>query len=1595
MTSTLNQKNDILEQIFTQLKKHFSSKDQKTLQLFINSIYRDVSIADLTQISQKNLNGLTVSLWREVLVRKDEVAKIRVFNPDVEQDEWQSPHTVISVVCRNIPFVIDTLKLVLNELNIRLHRVFYSEISGERNKSGKLISLDGSSADELVLYFEIDHTSAIKAREKIEKRIESALADVSLVVDDFNALRSLVEGSLKQNKNDKFSSQIHDIEEQQTFLTWLLNDHFTFIGCDQFIVKDESVELVKNSQLGLLKRHDFLQEPLPFELFDTLKKASLIHFSKASQRAMVHRPAYPDVIYIKRFNDAGELICGYRFIGLYTSSVYSSTPKDIPIVRNKINNVLTQSGFSQGSHYYKELSQILYTFPVEDLLLCNEEVLLNNVLEVLHVQDRKELKLFMRCAGNRQFVIATLYVPRDIYSTEVRRTFESLICRTLEVEDIDFQTYLSESNLARLRVVLRLKSPLNQDLEEQAIQERMKQLTRRWDDELHDALIEQFGEEKGVKLTQKYQEAFPGSYQDGFSSRVAVADIERMESLYADKKRSMTLRFYRSIEPNSSELKLKLFHQDGSLLLSDLIPILENMGLKVAEEYPYKVAPIGEQSFWVYDFTLLYSQVKNFDPELARERFADAFLSVWYEKTDNDRFNKLILGAGLNWRDITMLRAYAKYLKQLRFGFSLSSIAKTLLDHNKLVKDIVSLFSLRFDPTKLADLTKQEKLQQKILNALNDVTNLNEDRVLRKYVELIMATVRCNYYQTDNDNFHDYISFKFDHKLISDIPLPRLNYEIFVYSPRVEGVHLRGGKVARGGLRWSDRGEDFRTEVLGLVKAQQVKNSVIVPVGAKGGFFAKKLSQSMDREAFMAEGIACYKIFISALLSITDNLDNGKVIPPVDVVRYDSDDPYLVVAADKGTATFSDIANKLATDRNFWLDDAFASGGSNGYDHKKMGITARGAWISVQRHFRELGTDVQSKSISVIGIGDMAGDVFGNGMLSSKCISLLAAFNHLHIFIDPLPIDNEKNFAERLRLFETPRTGWNDYDKNLISAGGGVFDRSAKSISVTPEMAKRFDIYQKQVTPTELITILLKSQVDLLWNGGIGTYVKGSTESHNDVGDKANDALRINGAELRCKVVGEGGNLGFTQSARIEYALNNGYCFTDAIDNAAGVNCSDLEVNIKILLDKLVSKGDLTVKQRNVWLVNMTDEVAHIVLSNNYCQAQSISHSHRDGFKRIEEFRRLIIDLEEKGKLNRALEFIPTDDVLTEYKNAQKGLTRPSIAVLLSYAKNELKEALAHQKISDDPYLLKESERIFPNSLVKKYQKEVHSHPLVTEIVATQVSNDLFNSMGPTFAYRIMASTGCSFLDVSKAWVAARDIFSMREIFKEIESLDNIIDPEVQSIMSDRLKRMVRHSTRWLVRNHRTDLDTGSLVESYKAPLQKLVAQFDELLIGSSASQRKSAIKELVADKVPEPLAAALASSDQVYAMLGVISIANKAAVEPEQAMRVYFHSGESLRLFDISKQLNLLPGDNHWQSLAREAMRDDLEWQQLRISKGILEKVTDEVDVADAYADWHTSHHALSERWQRMVDAMLVVTNPEFSMCQVALRELLDLSQS
>jgi glutamate dehydrogenase len=1068
-----------------------------------------------------------------------------------------------------------------------------------------------------------------------------------------------------------------------------------------------------------------------------------------------------------------------------------------------------------------------------------------------------------------------------------------------------------------------------------------------------------------------------------------------MESLQKNPNENLTLSFFRSMEPTGSMLKLKIFNQGEALMLSDLIPVLENLGLKVIDEFPFEIIHPRHGCTWIYDFNLLFEPNPELDPGKYRDEFSKAFLNIWKGRAENDSYNQLVLRAKLTWREVAMLRGYAKYMKQTQFGLSLEYIAETLIQYTQITSHLSELFSARFNPEKQKGVHLVEHWTNELEEALENVNNINEDRIIRRYMELMQATLRTNFYQEDTTGVRkEYISFKFDPGQISDIPLPKPKYEIFVYSPRIEGVHLRGGSVARGGLRWSDRNEDFRTEVLGLVKAQQVKNAVIVPVGAKGGFVAKQLPPISDRDAFFAEGIECYKTFIRGLLDVTDNLVENAVVAPKQVVRYDDDDPYLVVAADKGTATFSDIANEVANEYGFWLGDAFASGGSNGYDHKKMGITARGAWVSVQRHFRELGINVQEDPITAVGVGDMAGDVFGNGLLRSETVQLVGAFNHLHIFVDPNP-DAKASFAERQRLFELPRSSWEDYDATLISKGGGIFSRSAKSIKVSKEMQAVFDIDRTSMSPNELITAMLKAPVDLIWNGGIGTYVKATSETHADIGDKANDAVRINGKELRCKVIGEGGNLGFSQLGRIEFNLKGGRCFTDFIDNAGGVDCSDHEVNMKILLDDMVANGDMTVKQRNTTLEKLTEDVSKLVLSNNYRQTQALGIAFTESRARVEEYRRLINGLESAGKLNRKLEFIPTDEQISKRKANDKGLTRPELSVLISYVKGDLKEQLATDELANDSFIKDIVETEFPEAMRKKFSGLMSEHRLRKEIIATQVANDMINYMGITFFNRLHESTGCTSIEAAKAYVAAREIFGLHTLWEEIEALDHHIPNELQSKMMLRTSRMVRRGSRWIVKNYRMGIEIEQVIKQFKKPLEMLSRKFSDILPEEPKVNWLADAQEMIDQGVPEPLAKKVAASDMLYTSLGVIAVSQTLSKDSMDVAHCYFRVGEALGLELFARQVNSAIVNSHWQAMARESYRDDLEWQQRRITQGLIAQMN-EGDQLDATVDhWLESNHILVDRWLRMMNEIRAVNEPEFSMYSVAIRELLDLSQA
>jgi glutamate dehydrogenase len=1210
---------------------------------------------------------------------------------------------------------------------------------------------------------------------------------------------------------------------------------------------------------------------------------------------------------------------------------------------------------------------------------------------VLQIRERRKVRLFVRQGRFGMFSNCLLYMPRDMYSTELRERIQNILVEEHNATDIEFTTYFSESILARTHFIVRLDPSNKASINAKELEQKVIRACSDWEDDLNSALVDQFGEEKGSALALRFGEAFHAAYKSHFQPRTAVADIEHIHEL--DNGKPLALSFYRSPEDEDHQLRLRLFKRSTPIPLSDVMPVLEQMGLHVIGEHPYRLHPKDEDTIWLHDFRMHTKDEYELDVGKVRENFEETIFRVWEGDISSDSFNELVLKAGLNTFQVNILRAYAAYMKQIRFGFSQNYISSTLADHQALTTKLVELFDLKFNPS-LHDQEKADGLKQDILKELEEVSNLNQDRILRRYIDLIGATLRTNAYICDETGARPYMSFKFSPAAIPDMPLPRPMFEIFVYSPRVEGVHLRGGRVARGGLRWSDRLEDYRTEVLGLVKAQQVKNAVIVPAGAKGGFVAKKLNSSMSRDEFQAEGVACYQQFISGLLDVTDNLCEGNVIPPKQVVRWDEDDSYLVVAADKGTATFSDIANKIAIDYGFWLGDAFASGGSDGYDHKKMGITARGAWVSVQRHFREMGVDVQKDNISVVAIGDMGGDVFGNGMLRSEAIKLVAAFNHMHIFIDPNP-DPEKSFKERERMFYLPRSTWEDFDAELISKGGGVFSRSAKWVKITPEMKATFGITQDRLAPNDLIQVLLKSEVDLIWNGGIGTYVKSSLETNAEVGDRANDSLRINGLDIKAKVIGEGGNLGFTQRGRIEYALNGGACYTDSIDNAGGVDCSDHEVNIKILLQHLMEKGELTLKQRNDMLVDMTDEVAHLVLKNNYRQATSISNASQKSFAKINEYMRFIGYLEETGRLDRDLEFLPNNEVLDERRRHETGLTGPELSVVISYAKNELKDKLSDADGLDDPYVLKEALHEFPVRLQEQYFEEIMSLGLNKEIVATQLANEIVNLMGDLFVHRMRNSTGLPDSQIAKAFIVARDVFRLREWWQAVDDLDHKVKSDVQFSCHERLMRLIRRATRWFLRNTNLEQPLEQIVNTYRPVMDTLFDHLDDHLSDTVRDEWMTQKQEFMDSGVPEGLSRFVTGTPSLYGALTICDAAQETNVDVDTTAGLFFKLREQLGLHWFIAQVNALEVSNHWQGLAREALMDDMDWQQKALLVHIMKCEAPEADsdVKMCLVNWFDESSPMVQRWLSLLNEVRNTDKPELAMFTVAMRELSNLA--
>ncbi|MFE3453375.1 NAD-glutamate dehydrogenase [Nonomuraea sp. NPDC059194] len=1578
---------------------------------YLRVYYRHVAADDLVDRDPVDVYGPAMSHRQLAEVRPQGRAVVRAFTPSVEENGWDPGHSIVEVVTDDMPFLVDSVTMELARHDIGIHLVVHPQLRVRRDMTGRILTqgqedVTGMMLVESWMHIEIDRQADPAVLKQLEADLQRVLSDVRYAVEDFRKMRAQAVQTAEDLSMNPPPLEPAEVEDSIDLLRWLADGHFTFLGYKEYLLEeaDEGTALraVPGAALGILradKPGSASFSALPPEVRAKAREKQLVITTKANSRATVHRPTYLDYIGVKMFSPGGEVIGERRFLGLFTHVAYNESISRIPVLRRKLAELLEHAGLTAESHDGKDLIEILETYPRDELFQTPVDELLPIALGVLRLRERKQVKLFLRRDDYGRYISCMVFLPRDRYTTKVRLRMQEILLKALGGTSLDYSAMIGESALARLHVVIRGErgKPLPQvglDLDE--LEARLAAITRSWEDDLAAAIGEMTTEEEAPPLVRRYHSAFPEGYKADYPPKMAVVDLRRLEELDGKPDDEIAINLYEPYDAAEGERRLKIYKLGSPVSLSHMLPLIQRLGVEVVDERPYEIDRDNDpatKNAWIYDFGLRYTPSEDVDRNDFKRLFQDALRALWTGVVQADNFNALVLTAGLTWEQVEILRVYAKYLRQAGSTFSQRYMERVMVGNVRLSRLLVRLFEARLDPRRSDDVRVDlaEALHEEILGALDEVASLDEDRILRACLEMIQATLRTNYYQVGDDGRRKpYISLKLDSHAISVLPLPRPRYEIFVYSPRVEGVHLRFGKVARGGLRWSDRMEDFRTEILGLVKAQMVKNTVIVPTGSKGGFVVKRPPTSGKREEVMAEGIACYRMFISGLLDVTDNLVDGKVVPPADVVRHDGDDPYLVVAADKGTATFSDIANSVSAEYNFWLGDAFASGGSIGYDHKAMGITARGAWESVKYHFRTTGVDVQTTDFTVVGIGDMSGDVFGNGMLLSEHIRLVAAFDHRHIFIDPDP-DAAASFAERRRLFELPRSSWADYSAELISAGGGVFPRTAKSIQITPQMREALDIPSDVMSmpPNDLISAILRAPVDLLWNGGIGTYVKSSAESNADVGDKANDPLRVNGHDLRCKVIGEGGNLGLTQLARIEFALNGGLVNTDFIDNSAGVDTSDHEVNIKILLDQVVRDGELTDKQRNQVFTSMTDEVADLVLRDNYAQNVVLAAAHAQAPEMLHVHARYLRRLEREGLVNRELEFLPSDKTLAERRQAGIGLTAPEFSVLLAYTKLVADAELLATDLPDDPYLASWLVSYFPSALRERFRAYMDAHPLRREIITTCVVNELVNSAGTTFMFRFGEETGASIQDIVRAYLVTREVFDLASFHRGVESLDNEVDTRTQLAMLLESRKLTERGTRWLLGNRRPPLDLAGSVNFFFKDVNSLLTHLPKLLTGPDLLAYEERRDGFVARGVPMELAERVAAMVPAYSTFDMVEIASLTGRPVNEVAEVYFDLADRLQLARLRERVIALPRDNRWNSMARSALRDDLYAAHASLTQDVLAHSTPGSSPEERLDRWTEANEAAVARARQTLSEIWESDNFDLATLSVALRAI------
>ncbi|MGB5953073.1 MAG: NAD-glutamate dehydrogenase [Ornithinimicrobium sp.] len=1583
----------------------------------IRRFYEHVAAEDVADRDERTLAAMAATVRDLSATRDGDASAVRVLNPTRDDHGWASRHSVVMAIADDMPFLVDSVLGELRQRDLAVHLLIHPQMvidrAGDSTARVSETEVADAADDEPVeswMYLEVDRLPGAPAREDLQRRLVEVLEDVRKACADWQAMRAqcleIVE-ELRAGAPETVDPET--VQPSIDFLTWLEANHFTFLGYREYELGGDTeggerlLTSVPSSGLGILRTD--AQEPSVTALQPRAQRVAerpqLLSITKANSRSTVHRPVYLDYVGVRRFDEHGKVVAERRFLGLFTASAYAESVRRLPIIGGKVEQIIAESGFAPDSHSGKDLLGVLEAYPRDELFQASVEHLSHTAHEVLHLQERRKSRLFVRHDNFGRFVSALFYVPKDRYTTAVRLKMQELLKEAYGSDSVDYNTRVGESALAQLHFVVRLpRGTAIPDVDVEALQERLIEATRSWGENLIEVVEEHYDDDAAAgDVLAHYAGSFPASYKEDFGAAEAFGDLTRLAELDSDSD-LVELRpyLYAEVGAPGRERRLKLYRRD-ELSLTDVLPVCADLGVEVTDERPYELHGT-EGTIWIYDFGLRADSatvwVEPGSEAQVKEIFEDAFAAVWTKQAESDSLNALVLTAGLTWREVVIVRTLVRYLRQVTTS-SLDYLEEALVANPGISRAIVELFSARFDPD-VEDSVAEDRqaacnaVHERIETALDDVASLDQDRIIRFVLRIVMSSVRTNFYRQDAEGAPNArVSLKLLPREIDGLPEPRPAYEIWVYAPNVEGVHLRFGAVARGGLRWSDRREDFRTEILGLVKAQLVKNAVIVPTGSKGGFVAKQLPDpAQGREAWQAEGVLAYKSFISGLLDITDNRDGTTIEPPDRVVRHDGDDPYLVVAADKGTATFSDIANGVSREYGFWLDDAFASGGSAGYDHKAMGITARGAWESVKRHFRELGTDTQSEEFTVVGVGDMSGDVFGNGMLLSEHILLIAAFDHRHIFVDPTP-DAASAFAERQRLFDLPRSSWGDYDTSLISEGGGIYPRSAKSVPISAEVATALGIDSgtDKMTPAELLKAILAAPVDLLWNGGIGTYVKATSETHAEIGDRANDNIRVNGNELRVKVVGEGGNLGLSQLGRIEAARAGVHVNTDAVDNSAGVDTSDHEVNIKIALTPLVKSGEMTWEQRDELLAEMTDEVAAKVLRHNYEQNVLIGNARDQGGRMLSVHRRLMRSLTHNVGLDPELEFLPDSAELTKRQEAGEGLSAPEFSVIMAYSKLGLKEDLINSELPDEPAVTSQLLTYFPEPLRERIAGELADHPLRRQIIINQVANDIVNRGGVTFVFRASEETGASSTQIARAFVVCREVFDMATYIESVDALDNVVNTDVQTELYLEFRRLLDRSVRWFLNNRSLSADMGVEIDRFAAPVQELVPEISRLLKGEESNRHDERAEAMTSRGVPEDLAHRFAGLLDVFSMLDVVEVAVAAERSYEETAAVYLAVSESFGVDALLTQVSHLPRADRWSSLARGAVRDDLYGVMRALTRAVMLATDPETDALERVEVWKDRQSESMARVSQVLDVVHQMDDPGLAPVSVALRTL------